>query len=414
MAADAGLPLPEAASAASSRKAANSPEPAISEAASISPADLRRRFLHHHEHVVGSALSTVSRYRAATQHLDDFSTKSGKHDISRLNVPKFVKYLRTIEVAPNGHPNTTKRKLRDKGIKFILETSRSMFRFGQQHGHLSRTLPNPFREFGLSKLAIRDSKAVFVFDPDQELAFFRNTDPWGFPIHIMLAKTGLRPGELTHTLIEDVDLTGGWLHVRSKSDLGWTTKTGRERQVPLVNELVTLLKRVIGQRRSGPLFVRARINSRSPPALAGHRAELTRIADTRLRTASETKAREISRREQDRILRTIWRDTGAVCVDRIRSSFIRIADRTGLHATCTKSWRHTFCTLLQEANVDPLVRQQTLGHAPTVPGTGALGMTGVYTHTTPDFQKREIERAVRLRPHSLELIDHSVANNPRD
>ena len=30
-------------------------------------------------------------------------------------------------------------------------------------------------------------------------------------------------------------------------------------------------------------------------------------------------------------------------------------------ATCPKSWRHTFATLLQDSNVDPLVRQITLG-----------------------------------------------------
>jgi hypothetical protein len=42
-------------------------------------------------------------------------------------------------------------------------------------------------------------------------------------------------------------------------------------------------------------------------------------------------------------------------------------------ATCPKSWRYSFATLLQVANVDPLIRQQVMGHKPTNPG--GLGMT---------------------------------------
>lgn len=45
-----------------------------------------------------------------------------------------------------------------------------------------------------------------------------------------------------------------------------------------------------------------------------------------------------------------------------------------------KSWRHTFATPPQEANVDLLIRQLTLGHQPMSSGIGALGMTTVYTH----------------------------------
>ena len=43
-----------------------------------------------------------------------------------------------------------------------------------------------------------------------------------------------------------------------------------------------------------------------------------------------------------------------------------------------------FSTLLQDANVDPLIRQQVLGHQPCSPDSGALGMTSVYTHSRPE------------------------------
>ena len=95
-------------------------------------------------------------------------------------------------------------------------------------------------------------------------------------------------------------------------------------------------------------------------------------------------------------LRELEGDAGATKADRIRASFMRLTTRVGLiEATCPKSWRHTFATLLQDANVDPLVRQITLGHAATGGMEGALGMTSIYTHTRPETQRREIFRALR-------------------
>ncbi len=59
-------------------------------------------------------------------------------------------------------------------------------------------------------------------------------------------------------------------------------------------------------------------------------------------------------------------------------------------ATCPKSFRHSSATLLQDANVDPLIRQITLGHASTGTAGDALGMTSIYTHTRPETRRKEI------------------------
>jgi integrase len=68
-------------------------------------------------------------------------------------------------------------------------------------------------------------------------------------------------------------------------------------------------------------------------------------------------------------------------------------------STCPKSWRHTFATLLQDANVDPLIRQQVMGHKPTM--NGGLGMTANYTHTRPQTRREQVERALRRWPGPL-------------
>jgi integrase len=104
------------------------------------------------------------------------------------------------------------------------------------------------------------------------------------------------------------------------------------------------------------------------------------------------------------VLRAVWRDAGLIRTDAIRKSFMRASRTIGRpDMTCPKSWRHTFATLLQDAEVDPLIRQITLGHKSASDARGALGMTGVYTHTRPETQKRQIERALQLWPDSLEF-----------
>ena len=89
-----------------------------------------------------------------------------------------------------------------------------------------------------------------------------------------------------------------------------------------------------------------------------------------------------------------------VKADAIRTSFVRIMKSLGHpESTCPKSWRHSFATLLQDANVDPLIRQQTMGHRPSN-GNG-LEMTGNYTHTRPETLREQLEQALRRWPESL-------------
>jgi hypothetical protein len=61
--------------------------------------------------------------------------------------------------------------------------------------------------------------------------------------------------------------------------------------------------------------------------------------------------------------------------------------------------RHSFATALQDANVDPLVRNELMGHAPAYLGMygGSLGMTAVYTHTRPETKRRQLEHALANR-----------------
>ena len=75
---------------------------------------------------------------------------------------------------------------------------------------------NPFTSFPIDKLRDRDDggKEARIFAPEQERAFFEACSEWQRPIFVMLATYGLRVGELTHLLVEDVDFAAGSIKIR--------------------------------------------------------------------------------------------------------------------------------------------------------------------------------------------------------
>ena len=91
------------------------------------PIDLKgliAKWLDHHEHIRRSSLATVRRYGTAARHLANHVDGAyGKIRADRFDssgAERFVRYLRTIKVSPNGQVNTKKRRMRDKGVVFVL------------------------------------------------------------------------------------------------------------------------------------------------------------------------------------------------------------------------------------------------------------------------------------------------------
>ena len=121
------------------------------------------------------------------------------------------------------------------------------------------------------------------------------------------------------------------------------------------------------------------------------------------RTAARRKegADSWTRVDDARVARLVWRDAGTVKEAILRVEFMKVTAKCGLpHASCPKMLRHLFATCLQDANVDPLIRQELMGHRPSGPRSiaGGLGMTALYTHTRPNTRRRQLEEAMRSRP----------------
>ncbi len=282
-----------------------------------------------------SSVATINRYRTATEHLLSFVGEKSVRLASNFHArhaEEFVRHLRAIRVAPNGHPHTAKRPLLDKGIKYILESCRALFGYALRRRHLSPYAENPFSALQIERIPIEDARPIVLLTPDQERAFLEACDEWQFPLFLTLMLTGLRPGELTHLLLpDDLDLAAGVLRVRNKPKLGWQVKTRSEREVPLVSSLLGVLRHHLGGRSSGPVFRLRRYTGSIAPPLAGMAAarlesELSRRI-ARLESESEGST---GRAGKLAVARGVWRDIGAIKEERIRLEFVRVTRAIGL------------------------------------------------------------------------------------
>jgi len=369
--------------------------------------ELRERWLQHHEQVLRSSVQTINRYRTATEHLLRFvatvrPVRYASH-FGNAHAEELVRYLRTIQVAANGHKNSLKRPLMDKGIRYILETCRALYNYAGKRRHLPPYAENPFATLEIDRIPVQQARPILLFTSEQERSFLQAADDWQFPVFLTLMLTGLRPGELTHLLLpEDVDLEVALLRVRNKPKLGWRVKTRNERDIPLLPTLVEVLRWQVGQRTSGPVFRRRKFAGGRQPRLTGlSAAQLERELAVRIVALETVMQRSLSRSEQLKEARAVWRDMGAIKTDRIRVEFMRLTHRIGVpETTAPKLLRHLFATGLQDANVDPLVRNELMGHSPGSNrgnGTG-LGMTAHYTHTRPETRRKQLESALASRP----------------
>jgi len=378
--------------------------PALLSFEPISITELRDRWLRHHVQVLRSSNATINRYRTATDHLLNFLRDVRPvwqaSQFHAHHAEEFVHHLRSIRVAPNGHANARKRPVLDKGIKYILEACRAMFGYSLKRRHLSPYSENPFSVLEIDRIPVEEARPIVLFTPEQESAFLDACDDWQLPIFLTLMLTGLRPGELVHLLWpEDLDLDAGILHVRNKPKLGWQVKTRSERDIPMIPVLAEVLRRHLSSRNSGPVFRRRRFADKRPP-LAGMAAQrLERELAILVSRGEQRMGRPLERSKRLALARSLWRDAGAIKEERVRLEFMRLTRSIGLHeVTAPKLLRHQFATCLQDANTDPLVRNELMGHSPGSMRARGLGMTAVYTHTRPDTKRAQLEAAQRSRP----------------
>jgi integrase len=116
---------------------------------------------------------------------------------------------------------------------------------------------NPLTDIKLNKPPLEPKPAPSFKEVNKLLG--TATEPMRAQLAV-LALTGMRSGELQRLRPEDVDLAGGWIHIRSRA--GAETKTRESRKVPIHPRLRAVLEAL--PRRSRPWLFTAAPSAQSP------------------------------------------------------------------------------------------------------------------------------------------------------
>ena len=348
-------------------------------------------------------MRTVNRYRTAIAHLSRYARERRPSlTIDTLTVAvaeEFVKFLRAEMISPNGCDRTKKRHMRDRGVLSVLRTCRALWNFAFQHRHVPPYSTNPLTDIKIESMRIDDMKPKYILTQAEEAAFLEACPSWEFRVFFTLAFTGMRPGELIHLIVDDVNFETRTVAIRNHHELGWRTKTRGERRVFLFDELLGVFREAIGFRRCGPVFLAPKYSSgKAVPPLAGLdtpslAGELARRIEAAAAEDSDTSRRRIEATE----VRKLWRDAGAIRQNVVRSRFIKVTKKIDKpHLTSPYVFRHGMATAMQAADVDPFVRKEIIGHT-------SLETTAIYTHTADLTLARGMKQAAELRPQSLRV-----------
>lgn len=352
-----------------------------------SPDQFVAGYLTFVEEVQQRAWRTRQRYRAALERFLDFTRDRNIEAIDRItvgNVEEFVRWLRGQTRCRNGAKTGKKETYQSGGIKFILSTCRTAFNWAARNRRLPPYNPNPFSQFPADALGdgADDDELREVFTQTQEEAFFAACSSWQRSMFLPLAGYGLRVGELTHLLVENVDFDAGVLHIRSKPELCWRIKTRDRRDLPLTGLIADLLRELIGTRTAGFVFLNEQFfMGRRKPAHAfasdrKFRQRLERIVD---------EVKEDIEAEQRRAVTAFCRSMGQIPEKRPRMELMKLTEKIGCpEFTRAHDLRHLFGTRAQDTGGNPILVQQITGHRSTE-------MLAHYTHFDMEAKRSALE-----------------------
>lgn len=311
----------------------------------ISHSDLVRQFLNHQRQRAAAgeiSENTCHRYRTALDHYLNYVRLRANPQVTAVNnidnefVTGFMGYLKTTRVSPNGHGNAAKRTL--KSTNFVMSIAASMFRWASDRNSgalLGDGFANPFAN--VRRRTDRVSADLFG-EPDITIAmaeaFLKECDTFQLPIFSLLVFFGLRPSELTFAFRESG--TKDWLHILCHPELAYFTKGRRDKRLPLLSEIESLLPH--RDQKTGLLFNSRRVaeGALSPPLHNAAQEEL--IAEFRARESRQSPG---SGQLRDQLIR----EAGGLTYDHIEHEFKKITKRLGWPAAATlKDFRHLFNT----------------------------------------------------------------------
>jgi integrase len=176
------------------------------------------------------AKTTLVKYRGILDNMVAFLEEQHVTRLAQVTVSHFDRFRAWRK--PSCHPKT----MYTEGVVI-----KQLFKWARSRMLISE---NPLAEVKLAKPPLEPRPGPSLEQINQILEAL--SEPQRTPIAV-LAFTGMRSGELQRLQPEDLDLEGGWLHIRSRE--GAETKTRLSRKVPIHSRLRPLLQALPGRRR---------------------------------------------------------------------------------------------------------------------------------------------------------------------
>lgn len=217
------------------------------------------------EGVFAKPPSQVTAAKAAADYIAFLKTKDraqrtlGKY---QANLDTFVTFLATLRVTALGQVSEVHfdkfraarlQRLHPKTVYGESVVVKQMMKWAKKRKLIRE---NPLAEYELEKPEHHEGACPTL---EQVNLLLAACDGVRQDLFSLLAFLGIRSGELCRLKPEDIDLTGNWVHVRSRP--GAATKNRKSRKIPIPARLLPVLQRA---RRTGPWLFTEPASNRYP------------------------------------------------------------------------------------------------------------------------------------------------------
>jgi len=336
--------------------------------------------LHHRAEAGEIDPKTIQRYADALRHYLAFAARpehAGRYPnverIDRSFQLALAAFVRTSQVTANGRNRGRRRPM--MRADYVLDVVRAMYCWAadpQRGNLLGDGFVNPFlRPAGCRRILQIDPTAEPSITLPMAAEFLAHCDAWQLPIFAGLLLWGLRPSDLSWLFREE--LTAGWVAVRCRPELEYSTKGRRDKRVPTLSQLSDLWT-FSGGPGQGVVFHARQANSeRSPPL-----KEMAADFHQRTQNVSSVVQRRVIRDE-------LLRDSGGLTYDHVEGEFHRMAKCLQWSRSATlKGFRHLVATTLENGGMPEFYRRFLMGQSP--------GRSAIVTYTHLNQLRRQYEQ----------------------
>ncbi|HEY3324251.1 MAG TPA: tyrosine-type recombinase/integrase [Planctomycetota bacterium] len=360
---------------------------------------------------------TATAYASRWSHFVTFcGTKCRRFTFAQITpaiVAEFERWLNELMISPNGHENAEKRRMHPSYQRHVMESASMLYNKAVSHGWVSAAKGNPFRFRSQGRR--RNPQQFPGFDKcevDKALLrdFIAACDPFQHRLFLLMLSCGVRTDEVRHMLIEKID----WprrVYVLDPvvGQLGWNTKNGKYRLLPILRPAERLFRELQEDRRGILVLDR--------PALVAERSVLFPEEQSmhdlgfeygfnvyQFRNAHN---REPTPTDQERMCEEVFLAAGALHRKRVYKEFQKVVSRIGAerhlwpHLT-----RHVAASQAHQLGVDRFVALSVLGHS------GDKVFDG-YCEKSPEFMHREWAKVVGDNTVIADALAHFNAQPPK-